>query len=80
MQSKPGSGGCVRISEKTHVFSTAVRTSFIRYKENERREKKLSTLLNRQSRHFPFELTGCEPNWQGWASKGSKLKNAVVAS
>lgn len=40
------SGGCVRISEKTHVFATALRTSFIRYKKNERTEKELlSTAL-----------------------------------
>lgn len=81
MQSKLESGGCVRISEKTTVFATALRTSFIRYKENERTEKKLlSTVLKkRQSRYFPFELTGYELYWQGWGSKGSKLKDTVVA-
>lgn len=35
--------------------------------------------FKRQSRHFPFELTGCELNWQGWGSKGSRLKNTVAA-
>lgn len=70
MQSKLESGGCVRTSEKTHAFSTALRTNFSRCKENQSREKKfLSTVVNRQSRHFPFELTGCELNWQGWGSK-----------
>lgn len=59
MQSKLESEGCIRLSEKTHAFSTAPRTSIIRCKENEHRENKLlSTVLNRQSRHFPFELTG----------------------
>lgn len=42
-------------------------------------QKVLPTALKRQSRHFPFELTGCELNWQGWGSKGSKLQNIVVA-
>lgn len=55
MQRKLESGGCAGISEKTHAFSTALRSSFIRWKENKTREKQLlSTVFNRHSRHFPL--------------------------
>lgn len=58
------SGGWVRTSEKSDVFPQLSEPALLCTRKIKGKENKLlSTVLNGQSRHFLFELTGCELYW-----------------